>query len=297
VNVTTTMGSPTQLAATAQDSRRPARLLMCPPDSYGVMYEINPWMKCSVQPNLRLAHDQWRQLFHVLTLDLGCCVELAPQANTCPDMVFTANAALVVDNIALLSRFRHQQRSLEEPHFADWFAMHGYRTIAAPDDLRFEGEGDALVIGDTVVAGYLKRSDIESHQWISESLNCPVLSLALADNRWYHLDTCLFALTKDLIAFYPGAFDEYGVRVLRNKFDTIEVDESEALRFGCNSICVGRHVVMPAGCPNLEAQLETRGYHTHPVQMTEFIKAGGAAKCLALFLERSADYLPPRDSP
>jgi N-dimethylarginine dimethylaminohydrolase len=274
-----------------------ARLLMCAPDYYGVEYEINPWMHRTEQPDPNLARRQWRELFRVLTQDIGCTIQLAHQDPACPDMVFTANAALVVENIALLSRFRHPQRQMEETSFGRWFAENGYRVVVPPDDLRFEGEGDALVAGDTILAGYLMRSDIGSHEWISQSLGRAVLSLGLTDSRWYHLDTCLLALNQNLIAFYPGAFDEYGRKVLRSRFETIEINETEALRFACNSICMGRHVVMPAGCSHLSTQLTVRGFQVYSVEMSEFIKAGGAAKCLTLFLDRAADYCLPAASP
>jgi N-dimethylarginine dimethylaminohydrolase len=130
----------------------------------------------------------------------------------------------------------------------------------------------------------LKRSDIGSHAWISDVLDRPVVSLELVDSRWYHLDTCLFVLNPGLIAFYPGAFDDYGVRVLRDNYDTIEVNEQEALRFCCNAVKVGNDVVLPSDCPVLAQELNQRGYATHFVEMSEFIKAGGAAKCLTLFL-------------
>ncbi len=268
----------------------PARLLMCSPDFYAVEYEINPWMHRTEQPDPDLSRWQWRELVRVLTRDIGCAVELAPQDPACPDMVFTANAGLVVDNIALLSRFRHAQRRMEEPSFCKWFADNGYRVVVPPDDLDFEGEGDALIAGNTILAGYLMRSDIESHEWISQSLGRPVLSLALTDNRWYHLDTCLLPLNEYLVAFYPGAFDEYGRRVLRNRFETVEVDEAEALRFACNSVCIGPNLVMPAGCPKLSAEMTARGFQVHAVEMSEFMKAGGAAKCLTLFLDHATNY-------
>lgn len=259
-------------------------LLMCAPDHYGVEYEINPWMHKSVPPDSDLALRQWRELHRVLTSEIGCRVALIQQVESLPDMVFTANAGLVDGTIALLSRFRHTERGHEEVWFHRWFESQGYRVHVPPEHVRFEGEGDALIVGDTVLAGYLKRSDIESHAWISQKLERPVISLALVDSRWYHLDTCLFAANPSLVVFYPGAFDTYGQQVVKDMFDTIEVSESEALQFACNSVVVGRHVVMPSRCPSLTAQLQTRGFDVHPVDMSEFIKTGGAAKCLTLFL-------------
>jgi N-dimethylarginine dimethylaminohydrolase len=148
----------------------------------------------------------------------------------------------------------------------------------------FEGEGDALFVGETLVAGYLKRSDIAAHAWISETLRCPVLSVQLADDRWYHLDTCFFALDARTVAYHPGAFDEYAVRVIEANFDTIKLNTAEALRFACNAVVIGRHVVLPTGCPELSSDLRARGFVPHAVEMSEFLKAGGACKCLTLFL-------------
>ena len=121
-----------------------ARLLMCAPDFYGVEYEINPWMHRAEQPDPQMAQSQWRKLHRVLTQEMGACIELVAQDPACPDMVFTANAALVVDNIALISRFRYPQRQMEEPSFDRWFVENGYRVVMPPDNLKFEGEGDAL---------------------------------------------------------------------------------------------------------------------------------------------------------
>jgi N-dimethylarginine dimethylaminohydrolase len=272
-------------AAFAATPNATARVLMCSPSAYGVQYVINPWMSLENRPDTALARAQWESLYRTLTEDAGANVELIPQAPDCPDMVFTANAGVVRGKAALLARFRYPQRQPEEAHFRAWFEEHGYRVSSPPEGCNFEGEGDALFVGDTLVAGYLKRSDIAAHRWLSERLATPVLSVQLADDRWYHLDTCLFALDTRTIAYYPGAFDEYARRVLDSNFATLVVKEKEALRFACNAVVIDQHVVLPAGCPDLSEQLQARGFTPHAVEMSEFMKAGGACKCLTLFLE------------
>jgi N-dimethylarginine dimethylaminohydrolase len=269
---------------TSTESR--ARLLMCAPTAYSLEYEINPWMSLSNRPDTSLARCQWQELYRTLTEVVGAHIELVPQAHDCPDMVFTANAGLIKGKTALLATFRHKERQLEEAHFLAWFEANGFTVAALPAECKFEGEGDALFVGDALVAGYLKRSDIGSHRWISETLETPVLSLQLADDRWYHLDTCLFALNSSTVVYYPGAFDEYARRVIESNYDTVVVTELEALRFVCNAVVIDRHVVLPSGCPKLEGQLIERGYNPHAVPMSEFLKAGGACKCLTLFLEK-----------
>jgi N-dimethylarginine dimethylaminohydrolase len=257
---------------------------MCAPDAYDLKYEINDWMSMQNRPDVTLAARQWADLYRVLTEEVGAQVELVPQEENAPDMVFTANAGLVCGKTVYLSNFRHLERQVEVLPYKAWFESHGYETIAPPVDYKFEGEGDALFAGEWLVAGYRKRSDITSHLWLAEQLNTPVLSLELVDGRWYHLDTAFFALTPEFVVYYPGAFDDYAGRALQDKFKTIEVEHEEALRFACNSVVIGKQIVMPAGCPKLQGVLEGLGYTVYTVELSEFLKSGGAAKCLTLFI-------------
>ena len=263
----------------------PPRLLMCAPTAYALKYVINPWMKLENSPNLDLAAQQWDALHRTLTEEVGAKVELVPQAENCPDMVFTANAGLVRGQTAILSNFKHPERQVEAPHYREWFEANGFTAQTLPDDCKFEGEGDALFAGETLIAGYARRSDFASHHLLAELLSVSVLSLQLTDDRWYHLDTCLFPLGPDLVVFYPGAFAPASVDAVRGAFQTIEISEAEALRFACNAVILGDRAVLPSGCPELTAELEARGYTVHAVEMSEFLKAGGAAKCLTLFLK------------
>jgi N-dimethylarginine dimethylaminohydrolase len=63
------------------------------------------------------------------------------------------------------------------------------------------------------------------------------------------------------------------------------VPEDEALKFACNAVCVGKHVVLPSGCPETMKWLDVRGYRPHEVPLEEFMKSGGSAKCLTLALD------------
>lgn len=266
------------------------RLLMCAPDAYDLKYEINAWMNLSNRPDVSLAAAQWTELYRVLTEEIGAAVSLIPQAANAPDMVFTANAGLVQDmqpmqRRVLLAQFRHPERQVEVTPFRTWFEAAGYETVTPPGDCKFEGEGDALWCGETLVAGYLKRSDICAHRWLGEMLQTSVLSLELTDDRWYHLDTAFFSPAPNLAVYYPGAFDPYAVQVLESTFETLTVVEEEALHFACNAVVLGQDIVIPAGCPRLKRDLEERGYRVHAVALSEFIKSGGAAKCLTLHLK------------
>jgi N-dimethylarginine dimethylaminohydrolase len=274
------------------------RLLMCPPTYYGIEYEINPWMSRLRGTEPELAQSQWMHLRDVLVDTCGAKIELVePQAGL-PDLVFTANAGLVVGRRVILSRFRFPARSGEEPVFREWFASHGYDVVELPQDVFFEGEGDALFCSrpftagepDQLFCGYHFRSEIRSHDLIARLLGRRILSLQLTDPRFYHLDTCFCPLGPGQAMYYPGAFDDYARRVLAaNIEDLIEVTEHDALRFGCNAVLLGEHIVLPAGCTQLIADLAGRGYRVHPVNLSEYLKAGGAAKCLTLRLGVKSD--------
>ena len=278
-------------------------ILMCPPDYYGIEYEINPWMSRSRASDSALAREQWRSL-HDLLVSLGVDIRLMTPVQGLPDLVFTANAGLVWHETVFVSRFRHAARQGETPVDAEWFAANGFRTVALPDGatvqkpthtppltthhspLCFEGAGDALFCGETLYGGYIIRSDARALQWVAGEMGCRVIPLQLVDAHYYHLDTCFCPLSATEAIWYPAAFDEYGQKAVREHVpELIEVEAEEAARFACNAVVVKRHVVLNTGCPRLEAALGERAYTPHATPLDEFIKAGGSAKCLTLRLD------------
>lgn len=272
----------------AQNAQRPT-LLMVPPTHYEVAYEINPWMSRARPAARELAQEQWEGLRRVLTEEIGAeVVEATPRAGV-PDLVFTANAGLVEGRKVYLSHFRHPERQAEEEVFRAWFEEQGFEVERLPSDCFFEGEGDALWVGDTLYAGYRWRTDVRSHRYLAERLGTRVLSLELTDPHYYHLDTCFCPLDPDTVAYYPPAFDEYARRVIESSIPRrIEVIPEEAARFACNAVVAGKQVALNSGCPVFEAQLRELGYEPHATPLDEFIKAGGSAKCLTLYLDRPA---------
>jgi N-dimethylarginine dimethylaminohydrolase len=258
---------------------------MCPPDFYGIEYEINPWMSRSRASDDQRARDQWRALFELLK-DLGTDIRLMSAVKGLPDLVFTANAALIWREVAFLARFRHTARQGETLHDEAWFRESGFDTRVLPLGWDFEGAGDALFCGQTLFGGYLIRSDAGALQWLAAQIGCPAIPLQLVDDRYYHLDTCFCPLTAEAAIYFPPAFDDYGCRALEEYIPTlIAVLPEEAARFACNAVVVGDHVVLNTGCPRLESDLVKLGLRPHSTELNEFIKAGGSAKCLTLRLD------------
>lgn len=259
-------------------------ILMCPPDFYGIEYEINPWMSRDVPSDQERSRRQWEALRDQL-LELGVDVRLMSPVAGLPDLVFTANAGLVCGDKVYLASFRHGPRQGETLVDAAWFQSAGFQTCSLPPGHSFEGAGDALFCGDTLYAGYLVRSDASSMQWVGGRLGCRVIPLQLIDERYYHLDTCFCPLNSKTALYYPGAFDDYARRALAQIPTLIPVHADEATRFACNAVVVGNHVVMNTGCPHLESDLIKAGFIPHSTPLDEFLKAGGSAKCLTLRLD------------
>lgn len=263
----------------------PPVILMCPPDFYGIEYEINPWMSRSRASDTEVARQQWESL-RALLASLGCQLEMLSPVKGLPDLVFTANAALIWRDVAFLSRFRHAARQGETPIDEAWFQSNGLTARSLPEGMNFEGAGDALFCGETLFGGYIIRSDARALQWVAGEIGCRVIPLQLVDTHYYHLDTCFCPISPTAAIWHPPAFDEYAQTAVREHVpELIAVNSNEAARFACNAVVVGQHVVLNTGCPQLEQRLAERGYTPHATPLDEFIKAGGSAKCLTLRLD------------
>ena len=259
---------------------------MCRPTHYVIAYEINPWMRVTRPIARARALRQWQALYRLLHQTLRVPIRLVTPARGLPDLVFTANAGLVKGRVFLRSNFRYPQRQGEEPIFETYFRQHGFRVITLPRRFHFEGEGDALFLGSTLFFGFRFRSDASAHARVARLLSCQVLPLELTDQRFYHLDTCFCPLDGNTALWFPGAFDRYGQRVINTHVpQLIAVSEADARRFACNAIVVGHAVVLHRGVSvMLRHRLSRVGFELHELDLSEFLKAGGSAKCLALRL-------------
>ena len=268
---------------------RTSPILMCPPRHFEVSYRINPWMNPDhgVVDRAR-ALAQWQALRDLLARWTEI-VELEP-APGFPDMVFTANAGLVLGRKAVVSRFYHEERKGESPFFQQFFESRDFEIQPLPDSIYFEGAGDALFDRGAPLlwAGSGWRTDRRGHAWLGRTLGCEVLGLELVDPRFYHLDTCFCPLNDGSLLYYPAAFSENSQRLIAERVSIgrrMVVDTNDALAFSCNAVNIDRAVVLHDASPGLREALERRGFSVHVCPLDEFLKAGGSAKCLTLKLD------------
>lgn len=263
------------------------KFLMCPPDYYyNIDYEINPWMKKGTGCDNKTSIEKWNDLKNIIT-SLGAEVLTMQAQPGQPDIVFTANAALIYKDTAVISRFRPPERQPEEKFYAEWLQKQGFNIESLPENMNFEGAGDALFSGETLYSGYITRTDITAHTYIAYLLNLKIISLELADKRFYHLDTCFCPLSDGYLLYYPPAFDEYANKIIAKDFPEekrIIATEEEALGFCCNAVNIDKAVIMNNTTDRLKNKLKEKGFDTYEVDLSEFMKAGGSAKCLTLKL-------------
>jgi N-dimethylarginine dimethylaminohydrolase len=260
-------------------------ILMCRPEYFGVEYEINPWMNVQVQVDHARATEQWDAL-HQAYSGLGVDIELAQPVRGLPDMVFTANAAVLVGRRAVLSSFHHAERQGEEVHWWSVLEGLGFDVLTLPRSMSFEGAGDALFVGKQLFCGYGFRTDRASHRELSRLLDVEVTTLRLVDPRFYHLDTCFCPLNEHTALFAPEAFDAESQETVRRMIPhVIEVPADVAAGFACNAMPVQDTVLSSLAIVQLEEQLHAAGFQTIALPMGEFMKSGGGVRCLSLPLD------------
>jgi N-dimethylarginine dimethylaminohydrolase len=263
-------------------------ILMCPPDYFGVDYVINPWMENQVgKADQALAVRQWNHLREELAKQ-AVLAFMQPEPGL-PDMVFTANAGFVVGDKVVLSRFHAQQRQGEEVFDRLWFEKHGFTLLDWPQHVPFEGAGDALIDrGQSLIwIGHGFRSDATAPAHLEDITGRRTVALKLINPRFYHLDTCLCPLEGGWLLYYPQAFSpgsQGKIKELVPEDKRIPVSDEDALGFACNAVDLNRHVFLNDASEDLQNRLRQAGFTPVLTPLSEFMKAGGAAKCLTLKL-------------
>jgi N-dimethylarginine dimethylaminohydrolase len=277
-------------------------LLMVAPTHFEVSYVINPWMQPGAwsedpQGHFRAAQASSAALHESLAA-AGAQVMMMPGGAGLPDMVFPANAAVVLDRRAIVARFRCPERRGEEPLFLKAFESFKSRGLLDeveqyPEGCFQEGAGDAIWDDTRQLfwAGYGQRSVRESLKVTEEFFGAPVVPLELISPRFYHLDTCFLALSGGEIVYYPPAFSDAGKAAMRARVgrdNLIEASDEDAQGFCVNAVNFGRKIVMARPKDGLRARLTERGYHVTGVDLDPFILSGGGAYCMTLRLNRES---------
>ncbi|MCK8675986.1 MULTISPECIES: arginine deiminase-related protein [Streptomyces] len=267
-----------------------SELLVSDASHFRVDYQINPYMDPTVQPDTEAALAE-HQAIVAAHLAAGRKIQYVPSAPECPDMVFTANAAVIRGEVAVLGN-PPRERKTEIPYFRAWLEDHRYEIVEAP--YAFSGQGDALACGDLLLAAYGQRTDGRMLPLLADELGYEVVPLRTAGERWYDLDLAVGVISPDTLAYCPEALDAPSLRTLRGLgLELIRVAPEEAARFALNLVSDGATVTMTQGAPRLAAELRERGLEVVELDTTELAKGGGGIRCTALALDNPPAALWP----
>ncbi len=273
--------------------------LMTDSSHFEVSYKINPWMtpegwRANEAQNRAAAREAQGQLAAALR-QAGARVTVMDGVPGLPDMVFPANAAVVLDGRAMVARFRYHERQGEEKHFLNKFIAlqnegHLLDVARAPKGCWQEGAGDCIwdATRRHFWAGFGPRSSFEAIPAIKDYFGAPVVPLELVTGQFYHLDTCFAPLSGGEVLYYPPAFSKMAIAVLKERVPAdllIEAAREDAERFSVNAVNIGHQIVMAQPTRRLTDMLGERGYAIEPVQLRPFIMSGGGAYCMTLRLD------------
>ncbi len=273
--------------------------LMTDPSCFDVCYQINPWMRPTAWSPAALAAAQSASGELRATLQTaGARVETIEAVRGLPDLVFPANAAIVLDGKVLLARFRHPERQGEEAVFRSVFARLKARglvdeVVDLPDGVLQEGAGDGIWDAGRELfwVGFGPRSTKSSVAAIRRTFGREVVALELASDRFYHLDTCFCPLSGGEVLYYADAFTPQAQATIRERVPQalrIEATAGEAEAFCVNAVNLDDRLIMARAPASLRAKLTAHGYRLTEVDLAPFILSGGAAYCMTLRLDRTS---------
>jgi N-dimethylarginine dimethylaminohydrolase len=273
--------------------------LMTDPGCFDVSYRINPWMDPKGwTPAHAAAACAGSAALRAALAASGAHVETIEAVKGLPDLVFPANAAVVLDGKVLLARFRYPERQGEEPILRSVFQRLKTRgliheIVDLPEGLFHEGAGDAIWDADRKLfwCGHGPRSSRAAIPVIRKTFGHETVALELATEQFYHLDTCFCPLAGGKVLYYPAAFTPQALATILARVpehQRIEATAEEAAAFCVNAVNLDARVIMARAPESLRTKLRARGYSLIEVDLDPFILSGGASYCMTLRLDRAS---------
>jgi N-dimethylarginine dimethylaminohydrolase len=265
------------------DSTRP-RFLVCPPDHFDAHFLFNPFMDWRERVDRRRARAQWRRLVTILE-QAGADVEVADSDPVTSALPFTADGALVYAPArAFVLRNDGPRGELEPPVFTAWLRRLGFETEALPPAYRLDGGNVLRLPGEGVVVGLKPGATGLAPRYVAKILRRfgrRLWTLPLAAGPFLHVDTAVGVLgAHGCLVYRDGLAGPLPEPLARR--EVVEVSRADAERFACNVVVVGDVVVTGPVSDRLARRIGRLGFHVERLDLGEFYKAGGGAKCLTL---------------
>ncbi len=222
----------------------------------------------------RRQHDAYEETL----IGLGCEVVRLPAAHECPDAVFVEDAAVVVPEVAVITRPGAPSRRPETATVAE--ALAAFRTLVRIEPPATLDGGDVLRLGKRVFVGLSSRSGAAAVEQLSALLGPFGYTVGgVAVRGCLHLKSAVTAVAEDAVLYNPDLVDV-------EPFDgvtAVAVDPSEP--GAANALAIAGTVVVPAAFPRTRRRLEQRGHRVVAVDISELAKAEGAVTCCSILLD------------
>jgi dimethylargininase len=211
--------------------------------------------------------------------DLGCAVQRLAAGPGMPDSVFIEDIAVVLDEIAILTRPGAESRRAESPAVAE--ALHSYRPLARIEPPGTMDGGDVLVAGRSIFVGCSSRTNtagIDQMRQLVAPLGYALHPVSV--RGCLHLKSAATAASDEALLVNPVWLRAGEFR----GFDLIHVDPGEA--YGANIVRVTNRLLYSAAFPRTQERLERRGFEVMTIDVSEIAKAEGAVTCCSLIFNR-----------
>ena len=208
---------------------------------------------------------------------LGCDVVELPAEADLPDSVFVEDTAIVLPEVAVITRPGADSRKPETESIAQALAPLK-KLVSLQQPASLDG-GDVLVLGKKIYVGLSTRSNQEAVDQLNRLLSeYSYSATGLTMHDCLHLKTAVTRVDENTLLINKNWVDTHHF----NDFRLIEVDPEEP--FAANCLPIGEAIVFPTAFPRTRAKLEAAGYRVAAVNVSELAKAEGAVTCCSLII-------------
>ena len=219
------------------------------------------------------------EVYEAALRELGCEVVRLPAGPDMPDSVFIEDTAVVLDELAVITRPGAESRRVETGAVAT--ALRSHRPVAAilaPGTL--DG-GDVQRIGRTLYVGVGYRSNDAGAAQLRALVGSQGYSVeAVRFTGCLHLKSAISLVADDLLLINPDWVDPTVFDGCR----TMRVDPAEP--YAANAVLLGDSIIYPEEYVRTLSRIETAGVRVRTVPAGELAKAEGAVTCCSLILRR-----------
>jgi dimethylargininase len=211
---------------------------------------------------------------------LGCTLQWLAGLPQHPDGVFVEDTAVVVPEVAVITRPGAASRRGETPSVAAALAPHR-PVVQVREPACLEG-GDVLQIGRRFYVGASARTNPAGVTQLREALAPFGYHVdAAALSGCLHLKSACTFIPPDTLLVNPAWIEPaaFGCAAV------IAVDEAEP--YGANTLTIGATTLVSAAYPRTRERLERAGIRTQMLEVAELHKAEAALTCMSLLLEGS----------